>query len=131
MYEKGKKSNVEVYRKVLSIGLQKWEHQCFLISGSPKLCYSLRNLILLDCMQLEKLFSAHQDLLEELKHFLADCKGPTPFPNVPASARPTSGQMSGEISIQYSHKENGVNVCIIFFSNDFGFFFNTGFRELI
>ena len=66
--------------------MQKWEHQYFFISLSPKLCYSLWNLILFDYMQLEKLFCAHQDLLNELKRFLAECKGPTPFPNVPASA---------------------------------------------
>ena len=39
-------------------------------SNSFKLCYSIRNLILFVCMQVETLFYDHQDLLEEFKVFL-------------------------------------------------------------
>ena len=82
------KIKLEVYREVLS-WFAKMGTSIFFISLSPKLCYSLWNLILFDCMQLENLFCAHQDLLNELKRFLVECKGPTQFPNVPASASGT------------------------------------------
>ena len=81
---KGKNQTFK-YTERYFLGLQKWKHQYFFISRSPKLCNFLLNLILFDCMQLEKLFCADQDLLDELKRFLAECKGPTLFPNVPAS----------------------------------------------
>lgn len=58
--------------------------------------------------EVERLFYAHQDLLEEFTRFLPDCTEPTPIPNVPASAIPSSGHISGVTSIRYSHKENVV-----------------------
>lgn len=58
--------------------------------------------------EVETLFYDHQDLLDEFTRFLPDCTGPTSIPNVPASARPSSGHISGVTSFRHLLKENVV-----------------------
>ena len=59
---------------------------------------------------MEKLLYAHQDLLDEFTHFLPNVTRPSLIPIVPASPKPSFGQMSRETCIRYSHKEIVVNV---------------------